>query len=243
MLETMATTTDALLGGRVRVEQFVRGYRSGIDPVLLAASVPARASERALELGLGAGAASLCLLSRMPGVHVTGIELDPHYVNLARRNAALNEVEGQLEIIEGKVGDDFNLKPFDHVFMNPPFHDTVQHDKGQSPSHMPKEELPLWIKYAIVHLKPRGTLTLIHRADALVIILAELSSLSAGAIRILPMVSHAGEPAKRILVLAVKGRKSPLEILSPLIVHKLDGTYEDVCQSILKDGQALQLGG
>jgi tRNA1Val (adenine37-N6)-methyltransferase len=241
MLETRATTIDTLLGERVRIEQFVKGYRSGIDPVLLAACVPAQENERALELGLGAGAASLCLLSRVPGVHVTGIESDPHYASLARRNTALNNIEDRLEVIEGKIGDDFNLKPFDHVFMNPPFHDTAQHGKDQSPSHMPKEELPLWIKYGFAHLKPRGTFTLIHRADALATILTELDALPAGAVKILPIAPHAGKPAKRIIVSAVKDRKSPLELLNPLVVHKADGTYDDACQTLLKDGQALQL--
>jgi tRNA1(Val) A37 N6-methylase TrmN6 len=241
MLENRATTIDTLLGGQVRIEQFVQGYRSGIDPVLLAACVPARANERALELGLGAGAASLCLLARVPGAHVTGIELDPHFARLALSNAALNGFENRLDLVEGKIGDDFGLGFFDHVFMNPPYHDTARHDKGSIPSHMPEEQLSIWISYAFRHLKARGTFTLIHRADALAMILAELSALPAGAVKILPIAPHAGKAAKRIIISAVKDRKSPLELLNPLVVHKADGAYDDVCQAILKDGQAWQL--
>ncbi|MCC7428595.1 MAG: methyltransferase, partial [Alphaproteobacteria bacterium] len=50
---------DRLLGGRVVLRQPVRGYRAAIDPVLLAAFVPARAGEHVLEGGIGAGAAAL----------------------------------------------------------------------------------------------------------------------------------------------------------------------------------------
>jgi tRNA1(Val) A37 N6-methylase TrmN6 len=106
---------------------------------------------------------------------------------------------------------------------------------------MPMGDLSLWIEYAFRHLKPHGTLTLIHRADALALILAELSAQPAGAVKILPIVSRAGESAKRVIVSAIKDRKSPLELLSPLVVHKADGGYEDICQAILNGEVTLSL--
>jgi tRNA1(Val) A37 N6-methylase TrmN6 len=241
MLQDCRTSIDTLLGERVRLEQFVKGYRAGLDPVLLAAAVPARAGEHALELGLGAGGASLCLLARVTSVHVTGIDHDPAFTLLARRNATLNKMEKRFTIIDGKVGEDLELNPFDHVFANPPYHDTEQHNVEKRPSHMPKEELSLWIGYAFRYLKPNGSFTLIHRADALDLILNALAEQAAGAIKILPICSHAGKSAKRILVSAVKNRKTPLELLSPLVVHKADGAYEEICRLILEDAAALQL--
>ena len=83
-------TGGYLLGGRVRYAQPRQGFRSGIEPVLLAAAVPARAGERVLEGGTGAGAALLCLAARVPGVHGVGIERDGTLVSLARRNASAN---------------------------------------------------------------------------------------------------------------------------------------------------------
>src|ERR1700733_14876938 len=121
MLQTNDMTVDKLLGGRVLLKQPLQGYRSAIDSVLLAASLAAKPGERLLELGLGAGAVSLCLLARLPGVHVTGIERDPAFIELARENRKLNDVEQKLEIIAGSL----EVAPaglFDHVFANPPFH-------------------------------------------------------------------------------------------------------------------------
>ncbi|PCH69375.1 MAG: methyltransferase, partial [Rhodobacteraceae bacterium] len=57
-------TWNAFLGGRVQLLQPQSGYRAGVDPVLLAAAVPGRAGQSVLELGCGAGAASLCLAAR-----------------------------------------------------------------------------------------------------------------------------------------------------------------------------------
>src|SRR6185436_10902403 len=78
---SVASTTDAqavedaLLGGRLRLLQPAVGYRSAIDPILLAAVVPARNGQRVLDLGCGVGTAMLCLAARVPDVAVAGLEI------------------------------------------------------------------------------------------------------------------------------------------------------------------------
>src|SRR5262245_40474818 len=80
--------TDTFLDGRVKARQPQTGFRSGTDAVLLAAAVPARPGDTALELGAGSGAPSLCLAARVPDVAVTGVEIDAALAALARENAA-----------------------------------------------------------------------------------------------------------------------------------------------------------
>ena len=62
-----AVTTDDFLGGRISIVQPRRGHRAGSDAVFLAASVPARAGDRVLDVGAGVGVAGLCLLTRAGG--------------------------------------------------------------------------------------------------------------------------------------------------------------------------------
>ena len=90
MAEDGTVTEDRLLDGRIVLRQPVRGYRAAIDPVLLAAAVPAKAGESTLDLGTGTGAAALCLIARVPGVTVTGIEISSAIAAIAAQNAALN---------------------------------------------------------------------------------------------------------------------------------------------------------
>ena len=71
---SVETSTDGILGGRILLEQPVNGYRTAIDPVLLA-SVRAGRGERVLDAGLGVGAASLCLAARLDGIDVVGVEI------------------------------------------------------------------------------------------------------------------------------------------------------------------------
>jgi len=51
------TSEDSLLGGKLMLRQPLRGHRFGHDAVLLAAAIPARPGEHAIELGAGVGAA------------------------------------------------------------------------------------------------------------------------------------------------------------------------------------------
>src|SRR5580692_7243816 len=88
----LATSDDALLGGRVHLHQPAQGYRVAIDPVLLAAAVPAAEGDRVLDIGCGVGAASLCLAARVPGCRIVGLELQPALAQLAAENAARNAV-------------------------------------------------------------------------------------------------------------------------------------------------------
>ena len=81
------TRDDAFLGGRLVLRQPARGYRAGADAVMLAAACPARAGERVLELGCGAGVALFCLGARVPGLDLTGLERQPGMAELARHNA------------------------------------------------------------------------------------------------------------------------------------------------------------
>ena len=69
-------TDDWILGGRLRLLQPRRGHRFGHDAVLLAAAIPARPGQAAVELGAGVGAAGLALAARVPDLRVTLIEID-----------------------------------------------------------------------------------------------------------------------------------------------------------------------
>jgi tRNA1(Val) A37 N6-methylase TrmN6 len=116
------TSDDRLLGGRVALRQPVRGFRAGLDAVLLAAFVPAAPGQRVLEAGCGSGAVFLCLAARVPGLSVTAVERETSMAALARGNAAANGVA--VEVIEADVADPAvarRLAPCDHAFANPPY--------------------------------------------------------------------------------------------------------------------------
>jgi len=241
-------TRDALLGGRVQLCQPAKGYRAAIDPVLLAAAVPARAGEHVLDLGCGAGAAALCLLARVPGVEVTGLELQATLARLAAANAELNGLAGRFAVVEGDI-----LRPppalaadgFDRVMLNPPYLAAgANRPPGGSARALATHEsdagLGDWLETAFALLKPKGGLMVIHRADRLDALLAGLQG-RAGEIRVFPLWPAAGKSAKRVLVAARKSVAGPLVLAAGLVLHAADGSFTPGAEAVLRAAAALEL--
>lgn len=242
---------DGFLGGRLRIRQPVTGYRAATDPVFLAAFCPARPGARVLELGCGAGVASLCLGARVGGLHAHGIEVQPGYAALARENAAASRLG--LVVHEGDLRrppPGLRALSFDHVLANPPFYAegsaTAPADPGRQTAHVEQAALADWIIAGLRRLRPGGWLTLIHRAERLGAILAALEG-RAGATLVLPVAPRPGRVAGRVLVRTRKGAGGPLLLAPPLIVHAGEshggdgGAYAPLAERILRDGAALDL--
>ena len=221
------TREDRLLGGRVRLLQPLSGYRAATDPVLLAAAVPARPGERVLDLGCGVGAAAFCLAARVPGLELHGLEIQPAYLALAAENAALNGVA--ITLHQGDVAAPpraLRQLAFDQVMLNPPYHGedaTASPVGGRDRAHREgagegAASLGDWIATALARLKPKGWLTLIHRAERAPELLRLLDG-PAGAIALKPLAARAGRDAGRVIIRARKGSKAPFRLLAPLVLH------------------------
>lgn len=242
-------TEDGFLGGRLRIAQPVGGFRSGIDAVLLAAAVPARAGETALELGLGAGAASLCLGVRVPGLGLAGLELQPAYAALASRNAEANGIV--LEVVEGDVAAMpavLKVRRFDHVLMNPPYYrregGTAARDAGREAALGEGVAMADWVAAAARRLAPGGWLTAIQRADRLPDLLAACAG-RLGSIEAKPLAPREGRPATLVIVRARQGGRAAFRLHAPLVLHQGDRhaqdgeSYRAEVQEILRGGAAL----
>lgn len=247
------TREDMFLGGRVRLVQPVQGYRAATDPVLLAAAVPARPGERVLDLGCGAGAASLCLAARVAGLELHGLEIQPAYLALAAENARLNDAA--LTLHEGDVAampPALRQLSFDHVMLNPPFHGpgaVASPIAGRDRAHREAvaeggAALADWIGAGVARLKPGGWLTVIHLAERTADLLRLVDG-PAGAIALLPLAPRAGRDAGRVILRARKGAKAPFRLLAPLVLHAgathlRDGDdFSPEAAAILRDAAAL----
>lgn len=218
---------NALLGGRVRLRQPARGYRAGMDAALLAAAAGATLGERVFEAGCGAGAVLTQIAARTPGVELTGLERDPVMADLAHGNATLNGVEA--EIVTGDVAAGFralDLPPFDLAVSNPPFFDDAGALRAPAPGKrgawMADDGLAAWTGFLLKAVREGGRIVVIHRADRLADLLALLGA-KAGSFAIRPIHPFADEPAKRVLVQAIKTGKAPLRLLPPLVLHERGG--------------------
>lgn len=242
-------TRDAFLGGRVILWQPAKGYRAGVDPVLLAAAVPAVAGQTALDLGCGVGAAALCLAARVPGVSVVGLERQPDYAALARHNAEENGAA--FEVFEGDLAAPpaaLRQMQVDHVLANPPYYDAAARSAAADPGREAAlaEETPLavWLDAGLRRLKPRGTFSLIQRADRLPDLLSACDA-RLGSLTLRPVVPRDGRNASLVLLQGVKGGRAAFRLLPPLVMHEgarheRDGeSYRPEVSAVLRDAAAL----
>ena len=242
-----ALTHDAFLGGRLCLWQPTHGYRAGIDPVLLAASVHAEPGQSVLDLGCGVGAAALCLGARVPGLRLTGVEVQPQYAALARRNGG-----DSLEVIEADLTAlplDLRQRQFDHVIANPPYFDRAAsraaQDAGRETATGEATPLHIWVRVAAKRLAPKGYAHIIHRVERLPDILRAMHE-HLGSVEVLPIAPRQGRSAELVIVRARKSGRAAFRLHAPLILHQGDrheGDREDyfpAIRAVLRDGAPLE---
>ena len=237
-----------LLGGRVRLRQPGQGYRASGDAVLLAAAAEPYHGAKVFDMGCGVGSAALCLLARRSDLYLVGLEQQQFLASLAEQNAVLNAVSERFSCLCGDGAAPPSVLQelsFDWAISNPPFFRAES--GGGSPFDSKRQghqesslDLSGWLDLLLRRLKPGGGLTLIHRADRLPGLLAGLEGRT-GAVTILPLWPKRGEPANRVLVSALKGRRSPARLLPGLVLHHDDGTFTQEAQAVLRLAQALPM--
>ncbi len=240
----METTAGTLLGGRVAYEQPRLGYRTGIEPVLLAASVPAQAGERVLEGGTGAGAGLLCLAARVPGIIGLGVERDAALAALARQNAAANGFT-DITIAESDLLDFPTGPPIDHAMANPPWHQVDSTAASNERRDAAKRGRPgliaAWSQALGRRLRHHGTLTLIIPARATAESLGALGAAGCGSLALLPLWPMAGREARIVLVRGVRGGRGGTRVLAGLTLHAGPLGYTSVAEAVLREGATLPL--
>jgi len=246
-------TDDAFLGGKLHCLQLAKGYRSGLDAVFLAATIPALPGEAALEAGCGTGIASLCLAAGVENLQIVGLDINLQSIQLAHRNAVRNGFDNNLTFIEGDLSKSFNdledkaigQNLYDHVFANPPFFaedaNQISPNANKATANvMGTEGLDKWLKFLTAVVKPHGSITLIHRAEALHALTASFEG-RAGGLKIYPLFPKANMPASRVIVQGIKGSRAQSCLLPGQIMHEDDGAFTPQVQAILRDGKRLKI--
>lgn len=237
------------------VQPAQKGHRSGVDAMILAASLPDGFAGRLADLGSGAGAAGLAVGARCPKAHITLVERSGFMLEYARKsvnhplNAALAK---RVEIIEadvslrGKARAEAGLADhsFDHVIMNPPFNEASDRstpDPVKAEAHvMPEDMFEQWVRTASAIVKPGGGISIIARPASMPQMFEALSR-RFGAMKIIPIHPRPTMAAIRIVITGIRGNRAGLSLMPPLVLHNVAGNGFTDRATAINNGQTTLL--
>jgi tRNA1Val (adenine37-N6)-methyltransferase len=232
-------THDTLLRGRVKLLQPARGFRSSLDPILLAGFIRAPYGHF-LDIGCGTGALSFLLLARDPVATGLGVEIQTRLAGLAARSVKANEFATRFAVVEADVRKP-GLVPaaaFDLVASNPPFQAL---GKGvlppQSERSLAHHEVALtlaeWLDVARASLRPAGRLAAIFPAARLDEMRVALSARGLGMTRLRLVQAQAGaRPGRFCFEARPSALVTDVQTEVPLVVHE-QGKYSAEVRAML----------
>ena len=225
-----SVTRDAFLGGRLTLSQPERGFRAGLDSVLLGSAV-APGRKALLDLGCGVGTAGFVAMAYEADLQATLADQNAEMTALAEDNARDNGVSGRSQVIVADVTAKGSARQaagiadngYDAVIANPPFFangaGTLAADVGRADArHMEAATLDLWIKTAASAAAGGGEIIFIYPAESLSPLLSGFEQ-RFGAITILPLAPRAGQSVSRVLMRGIKGSRAPLTLLPSRVLH------------------------
>ena len=225
MFHDTELSTD-IFPNKLTLLQPINGFRSGSDALLLvnyflSNHFITKKNNRILDIGCGSGAVSLSLAKQNSLVHVTGLEIQDNYCELAIKNAFLNGLSSRFHTIHGDLDLINTILPpdsFDFVITNPPFYAVtsgrLSPDIGKQIAHHGTIDLIQWIRKSLYPLRNGGVLTIICRTDRLGDIYMALHK-RAGNISIKPIITGNANQAKRIILSCQKASKGGTKIVFP----------------------------
>ncbi len=183
-----------LLGGRIVMAPSL--YNPTSDAVWLAAFAP-MGVKTVLDVGIGTGAVSLCLLNHIPDAQITGIDVSPEMLDACKKNIELNNK--QIKLLNEDITKWSTPENYDLVITNPPY---FQGTPAQHNAHH-NADISQWTKKSLARVKPNGYFCTIIDAQLVDRVIAVLYDKHMGDVKILPLFSGKNT-AERILVRAKK---------------------------------------
>jgi len=241
---TELETLDELSGYDLRIFQPRHGYRFSVDPLLLADFAGVHRGERVIDLGTGCGVIALLLARLGENCTVTGIEFQQVMALIAARNVVLNDLSGQVDIVQDDVISlkaRFPVDSFDLVVSNPPYRrpgtGKVSPRAGRDDArHETSATLADFLAAAKYLVKPSGRICLIYHTCRLAELMAQAALQKLAPLRLRMVHGNGTAQARMFMIELAKGRTGELRVDPPLMVRGDDGGYSSEKLRIYRGG-------
>lgn len=211
----------------LRIIQNPKAFRFGMDAVLLSDFVHVRPGDRVVDFGTGTGILPILLSGRVNRATFSAFEIQADMADMARRSVVLNTLEDRIEVFpmdlrESPVRLGHNSQ--DVVVCNPPYGKQGSTLKNPNESlsaarHEGDCSLGEIVKSAQLLLKNGGRLAMVFPAFRMLELFDTMRQVKLEPKRVRLVYPDEKTPPNILLAEAVKGARSQLHWLSPLIVH------------------------
>lgn len=226
----------------MKILQREKGYRSALDPVLLANFIRPKERDRIIDLGTGNGIIAILTALNHPKTEIVGIDIQEGLLELARKNVELNCLEKRVEIKRldiRKVSGSLKAESFDIAVGNPPYRKLkrgrLNPDREKALArHEVEITLPEYLEASKYLVKNKGRIVFIYHPSRFIELQSLFEKLNIRANRIQFIHSRIDTDATMVLVEGIKNGKNDTAILKPLIVYKRPGEYSKEIKEIYK---------
>lgn len=218
-----------------RIIQKTEGFCFGMDAVLLADFAKIGKEEKVLDMGCGTGILPILMEARTEGGHFTGLEIQEEFASMAQRSIDLNGQQNRIQVVCGDIREAsslFGRESFQVVVSNPPY--MVSDHGKQNPDvrkRIARHEVLCTLEDLLREtkkvLKNRGRFYLVHRTYRMAEIIHLLVEYGLEPKRIRFVYPYKEKEPNIMLIEAMKGAKSRIQIEPPLIVYEKPGVYSD----------------
>ncbi|MDO4484601.1 MAG: methyltransferase [Clostridia bacterium] len=231
---------DDLQLGHMKIIQKTKGFRFGMDAVLLSDFAAIKPYHTVADFGTGTCILPLLLLGREKGSRFYAIELQPQIADMAQRTVAMNQLEDKISVHAVSVEQCHQViapGSLDDIICNPPYGmpgTTLLNpmEERSVARHQTEEGLLGWFKQAHRLLKGKGRLFMIYPAPRMLEVMNLLTRAHLEPKRIRAIHPYAHKAANLVMIEAMKDARPMLTIDPPLIVYHPDGSMTDELKRI-----------
>ena len=211
------------------------GFCFGVDAVLLSDFVKIKPGQNVLDLCTGSGVIPILLAAKTSAGHLTGLELQEDYADMATRSVRYNHLEDKIDILCGDVKEGkklFQPASFQVVTVNPPYM-TDNHGLKNvyEPKTIARHEVALSledvISLASYVLPESGNFFMIHKPFRLAEIFYMMKEYHIEPKRMRLIHPYVDKEPTMVMIQGTKGGRQRITVEAPLIVYSKPQVYSE----------------